>query len=434
MAKKRSLRNPSIRKRSRRKRRKRSGLGEYRWLIAAILLALFAYFLNDFQGVGYGFLGSYIWLAAFVFSFFLGIFYFSQFILPLGWKESWFEGMRLALAYNFPLLSRLLGVQSSNRKGTPGRQELKDLPSSLIDHGAGLIKSQLALILTRGIVITRSAGPGFVRLNKAENIGLTVDLREQRRKRNVRAMTRDGIPVETEISVSFRVKQEQPPGEPDLPYPYEPNALFQISYLDSLREKESELDWTRQISHSAENSLISELSRFTFDELYQVEQISGTTPLEQVKQTVQSDLAARFDRHGIEITDFTYGHLKPPDRIVEQKIINWQADWKRRMQVQEAEGDARILKRLRLARARAQVEIIENIAKNIDIMRRNEEADLKDIVAYRMIEAMEKAISDETVQELVPENTRSNLARFEKWLQRYPGYGTDSKAKGRQDF
>jgi regulator of protease activity HflC (stomatin/prohibitin superfamily) len=397
-------------------------------------LVLFAYFLDDSQGVSYGFLGSYIWLAAFVFSFFLGIFYFSQFILPLDWKQSWFEGMRLALAYNFPLLSRLLGVPASKRKGTPGREGLKDLPSSLKNHGAGLIKSHLALILTRGIVITRSAGPGFVRLNKAENIGLSVDLREQRRKRNVRAMTRDGIPVETEISVSFRVKQEQPPAEPDLPYPYEPNALFQISYVDSLREKDSELDWTQQISHSAENSLISELSRYTFDELYQVEQISGTTPLEQVKKTVQSDLAARFDRHGIEITDFTYGHLKPPDRIVEQKIINWQADWKRRMQVQEAEGDARIMKRLRLARARAQVEIIENIAKNIDIMRRNEEADLKDIVAYRMIEAMEKAISDETVQELVPENTRSNLARFEKWLQRYPGYGSDSKAKGRQDF
>jgi regulator of protease activity HflC (stomatin/prohibitin superfamily) len=126
--------------------------------------------------------------------------------------------------------------------------------------------------------------------------------------------------------------------------------------------------------------------------------------------------------------------LKPPDRIVEQKIINWQADWKRRTQVQEAEGDARIMKRLRLARARAQVEIIENIAKNIDIMRRTEEADLRDIVAYRMIEAMEKAISDETVQELVPENTRSNLARFEKWLKRYPGYGSDSKTEGRQDF
>jgi regulator of protease activity HflC (stomatin/prohibitin superfamily) len=419
---------------SRRKRRKRSGLGEYRWLIAVIILSLFAYLLDDSLGVGYGFLGSYIWLAAFVFSFFLGIFYFSQFILPLDWKESWFEGMRLSLVYNFPLVGRLLGVQAYKRKGTADKHALETLPSSLINHGAGLIKSHLALILTKGIIITRSTGPGFVRLNKAENIGLTVDLREQRRKGNVRAMTRDGIPVESEISVSFRVKREQPPGEPGLPYPYEPNALFQISYVDSLREKDTPLDWTRQISHSAENSLISELSRFTLDELYQLEQISGRTPLEQVKQTVLSDIAARFDRHGIEVTDFTFGHLKPPDRIVEQKIINWQADWQSRMHIQEAEGDARIMRRLRFARARAQVEIIDNIAKNIDNMRRNQESDLKDIVAYRMIEAMEKAISDETVQELVPENTRSNLARFERWLQRYPGYGSDSKTRGRQEI
>lgn len=386
------------------------------------MLALFAYLLKDAQGIGYGFLGSYIWLAAFVFTFFIGIFYFSQFILPLDWKDSWFEGMRLSLAYNFPLVGRLLGIWTADQEKAPAAGKFEALPKSLFVHGAGIVDSNLAMTTGRGIELNRTVGPGFVRLSKDENIDLIVDLRDQRRKLNVEALTRDGIPIKTEMSVEFRVKRKETVVEPNLPYPYDPEALFQISYINSAGDNQSQTGWAIQIIRFAETSFIAEISRYTFDELYQRESADGTSPLERIRRVVLSNLAIRFERYGIEVADFFFGHLWPPERIVEQKILNWKADWQQRSKMQEARSEARIDRGLRMARARAQVEIIENIAKNIEAMRREGEADLKDIVAFRMVEAMEKAISDEVVQSLVGEETRNNLASLERWLRGYPGW------------
>lgn len=61
------------------------------------------------------------------------------------------------------------------------------------------------------------------------------------------------------------------------------------------------------------------------------------------------------------------------------------------------------MRRVKKARARVQIEIIESVIQNIEAMRRTETADLADIVMLRMIEVLENAMSDNSVQALVPE-------------------------------
>ena len=46
-------------------------------------------------------------------------------------------------------------------------------------------------------------------------------------------MTRDGIPIETSVNVAFQVKMQASPLESTLPYPYIPEAIFGVNYLNT---------------------------------------------------------------------------------------------------------------------------------------------------------------------------------------------------------
>ncbi len=404
-------------RRSRKRRPTRSGIGEFNWLVLALLLGLIAYFLQDAQAVPYKFVGSYLWVIVFATSFFSGLFYFSQFILPLDWKDSWFEGLRLTTGYNFPLIGSVMGMRRlRSRKRSPRGQEKGVLPKGFYRHNAGLIASHYSLILSKDTILTRSADPGFVRLNRGEKVEKAVDIRQHQREIQIDALTRDGIPMKGAISVTFRVKMAEDPQDRGVPYPVDPNALFQITYMDDDRDSKVSHSWIAQISQESANSLISELSRVTFDELYHRDGNNGITGFEQIHRIIESNLIAKFHGRGIDINDITINYLDPPEGVTEQRIENWRADWKRRKRIREVEGEVRIGQRLRFARARAQVEIVGNIANSIEQMRRSSGAALSDLVAIRMIDAMEEAISDDVVTSLVPPDTQETLSSMEQWL------------------
>jgi hypothetical protein len=101
------------RKRSKDKSTK-SGLGGLVLFGAAVLLAAIGFLLKDFYGIRYGFVGSYIWFLAFLITFSLGLFYFAQFLLPLRWQDSWYEGLRLTINYNFPSLPTWKGLPQTD--------------------------------------------------------------------------------------------------------------------------------------------------------------------------------------------------------------------------------------------------------------------------------------------------------------------------------
>jgi regulator of protease activity HflC (stomatin/prohibitin superfamily) len=383
---------------------------------------LIAYFLQDAQAIPYKFVGSYLWLIVFAISFFLGLFYFSQFILPLDWKDSWFEGLRLTTNYNFPLIGAILGMRSlRSRKRSPRGLEKGVLPKGFYRHNAGLIASHYSLVLSKETILTRSTEPGFVRLTRGEQVEKAVDLRQHQREIQIDALTRDGIPLKGAISVTFRVKMEEAQRDSSLPFPVEADALFQLTYMDNVRDSKVSHSWIDQICQAAANNLISELSRVTFDELYHRDPNNDNTAFEHIHRIIESNLVAKFISSGVDINDITINHLDPPEVVTEQRIENWRADWKRRKRIREVEGEVRISQRLQFARARAQIEIVGNIANSIEQMRSSSGVELSDLVAIRMIEVMEEAISDDVVTSLVPPDTREKMSSTEQWLRRQRG-------------
>ena len=376
----------------------------------AVLLGTIAYFLRDFLGVQYGPLGSFIWLMVLAAAFTFGLLFFAQFLLPLEGMDGWTESLRLLSRSYFGGMPRYyLRPISVSQPLPPAEGETVSqpiLPTSFPYLKAGTIRSHYALALARGQGFSRAAGPGFIMLHPAEVITDVIDLRRQLRTQSVQANTRDGIPVETTVIVIFRVRQMPPDQADDTLYPYDREAIFQVSHANS-NDGRSLRDWTEQIAPRAAAILVGELAQYQLNDLYQDD--ASISPFDMMQQTIKRQLEHITDQLGVQILGVGIGHLQLPPEVVEQRIQTWQVNWERQIRVQRAVGDAEAQRRLKNARARAQIEIIHNITQNIDAMRHADNANLTQIIMLRMIDALEEATADPVVQMILPQELISQL-------------------------
>lgn len=392
---------------------RRSGPGLRGLILATFLLAVLGFFWRDANSVRLGVLGSYVWVMSLFIAFFAIAMYLAQFILPLRGEIGWLEGFRLILnnlLFAIPRLTLHKGVNLAPGSGA--------LSPSFKMLGAGVVESYQALALARGPSFTRAAGPGFIRLNRSEHVSHLVDLRPQRHKLPVKAITRDGIPLDTSVSVMFQIRQDtSEPGRGDVPYPYDTEAIFQVCYFGTVGEQENEVPIGQRVVNQAAADLVTVLSRRTLDELYQADE-PGADPLVHLKNEVQEKLKIAFAPKGIDVLSVSIGAFDLPLDVMEQRIRNWQANWEQRIRMELASGNAEAIRRLKQARARAQLDMIESITNNITLMHRAGEADLTEVITLRMIEALEEAAADKNVQALMPQQLMSTLAQMHRLIER----------------
>jgi regulator of protease activity HflC (stomatin/prohibitin superfamily) len=255
-------------------------------------------------------------------------------------------------------------------------------------------------------------------LSPAEFVTDMIDLRRQLRTQSVEANTRDGIPVETTVTVIFRVRYVPTPDDSDILYPYDREAIFNVNYARSTNGREVYV-WTEQLCPRAAAIFVDELAQYRLNDLYQDN--GSVSPFDLMQQTIKRKLESYADRFGIEIIGVGIGNLQLPPEVVEQRIRTWQVDWERQIRVQRAVGGAEAERRLKNARARAQIEIIHNITQNIEAMRQAGHSNLTQIVMLRMIEALEDATADPVVQMLLPHELMTQLVeeasgQMKDWL------------------
>ena len=256
-----------------------------------------------------------------------------------------------------------------------------------------------------------------MRLNGRERIRHVFDLRPHARSQEVKVLTRDGIPLDTTISVSFQIRQNEH-FKPDR------HAVFLLSYTGSRGEAADEIPWTERIAPLAAASLVTQLSTMTLDELYTAE--DRPAPLEELVASVRRDVYLKLshifdyaetdDAGPIEIKSISLGLLRPPDDVLDQRIRNWRMTWESHIYREQASGSAEALRRINLARARAQLDLLQNIVENIDTMRRAGHDNLSEVVRLRMLEAMESALRDGQVRAFVPQQVLSTLQDIQEMI------------------
>jgi hypothetical protein len=381
------------------------------------ILVLVANFLKDFNGLRFGWAGSYLWGMAFLFSFSLYLLYLLQFVLPLSWYMSVKEGILLIFAPAFPSLSRLVRILlGRSTKGYVSDDLAQELPPSFETYSAGILPSYQSLAITKGPKYERAAGPGYVRLFPGETVAQIIDLRVQKRSVPVQAMTRDGIPIETSVSVTYQVRMSERPQGAMVPYPYDPEALFGVNYLSNYRSEAGVLEWGERIGRKAASILVSELAQYALDELYQPSH-TAVSPRKRITGRVAQKLKSEFEPRGVTILGAGAGRLKVPDEVVDQLINNWQTEWQRRISEVEAATENAAMRRMKLAQARAEIEIIVTLTESIQAMQSSEDGQLTDIVTIRMLEAMREAAEDEQVKAMVPSQALETMHQLQDWLQ-----------------
>jgi regulator of protease activity HflC (stomatin/prohibitin superfamily) len=375
------------------------GLGT--WLLAILGLALVGVLLHDFNGVEYGAVGALIWGGATLITFVLCTAYVSRRVLPLQDNAGWSAGFRLLwrnytqgaadLLYgNQPAIT---SVSATKKKKTPVAQ----LSPSFALLRAGFLFSHEAAAITRGNSYSRADGPGLVFLRSGESITQVFDLRPQARKLPVSATTRDGIPIETSVSVVFQVRRPPPGRRPRsiesdvIPYPYDREALFELTYFSSVAGDER-LDWTEHVAPQAAALLVSEIGKYTLDELLVS---GGAEPVGEIKERIKSSLKEQqaddlqMLPQGLEIMNVGVGGFEVPPDVMEKQLSSWRVEWENRIDEEAVGGDIEAQRIYAAARARAQVESVENLLLSIDAMRRESGVELHEVVMTRIVEVLE---------------------------------------------
>lgn len=388
-------------------------------LLAIGVAAVIGSLLQDARGVPFGRGGGLIWVVALLGTFALGLVYLAQYLLPLQGNAGWSESFRILLRnYLLPLtvfIEQQRTLQSITRKKKKATEE--ELPPSFKLLRAGTLASHQAVALSRGGGFSRAAGPGFILLDRGESVYQLLDLRIHSRRQPVTAGTRDGIRLHTSVSVTFRVRQHSreeiaagragsPRNTRHLLYPYDGEAVFRVSHLTTRTETDHISAWTELIAPHAATLLVGELGQYTLDELLDT---AGAEPFDRVRRNVRGEMERSFLGEGIEMMSVGVGPLELPEDVRGQRIASWQVGWQGKITKQLASGDAEALRRVKQARARAQVEIIEMVMHNIDAMRAADDADLHEAVMVRLIEVLEAAMSSDRVQTIVPEQVVANL-------------------------
>ena len=387
-------------------------------ILAMLILGGIAWFWEDYTNYPYKFFGMAWWAMAVFLGFALGILYYALFVLPIPGSEGWAEGLRL-LTRNYlnPPPKADQSRKGQRKRGKKAAADpLAELPPSFKSLKCGILRSHQALVITKGGGFARAAGPGFVTLFKKEGTRQIIDVRKHSRSTKVAANTRDGIPVEFFTFVDFRVWQsDEAITAGNVIYHYDPEAIFQVSYTDNTTDTDKLRRWSDIVVPLAVNAFVTEIGRYTLEQFYEIDS-NGQGPMNEIKQRVRRSLERSDRLEGVEILGVGAGNLILPDSMREQQIKRWQAQWQREIMLKKAKGDAEANLRLKHARARAQIDLIENITQNIASAQRSSNISLTEIVALRMIETMEDAVSDISLQALVPQPVLNSMVESSRQM------------------
>ena len=276
----------------------------------------------------------------------------SQFVLPVRRISERLAAVRRLFGYGLGERGPVLFIEdgrpiesSRDRRGGPG---------------VLLIGQASAAVLRTDVSYTRAVGPGVVCTPSGERLAEALDLRRQVRRQRGRptsattasgALTRDGIPISADLSVtfmldpghSFRPREGSHPALP--PFEFHPQSAIRAVYGHAYGEAQ-DVPWTELPLRLAadvwrERAKSRPLSAFLgadFDARHTLADLrqeilarlqgSGEDP---GSAHAASESAAReaelLRARGIRVLDVHIGNVYLPEEVRRERIQQWKARW-----------------------------------------------------------------------------------------------------------
>jgi len=309
--------------------------------------------------------------------------------------------LRCALTYalgtNYPYYVIRDWKNSSNANETIPKPRAPGNPFLQFFAGPGIVLTDCAhaAVLNDGFAY-RVAHPGLTFTNIYEQLFAAVDLRPQLRVTTIPAETQDGILTKTLVFMPHRIDTGGKEASLGNSLPYYGQALLKAVTQNIYVEH----DWRRDETGKG----IETIKRVPWDELVLMEgpaifknivvgytcnelhetQDGKRDPRAEIGQAFRNQLKSRMSKFGIEMVGGGLSNIVPERSVVEQRIANWSAKWKKRIEEEIGQAEAEITLGMEPIWAEAQLSIYQDLA---DILQKT--GTLSDeIIAFQLVEAL----------------------------------------------
>lgn len=359
--------------------------------LLTIGLATVAFFLRDAAGASLSVLGVILWWSGAALAFSLVATFYARYLLPKPGEQGAGTALRLISEH----------VAGDGPRGNQFRVRPVNLPTSFARYGVGMVESHQALVVRNNGQVASDIEPGFVMLRPRQEITDVVELRPFYRTQDVDVTTRDGIALKTSVAVRFRIRQPAHVGDPDLPFPYDRNAIFDAFYAATINDADQLVPWHDRVAPRAAALVVEELSRHTFDTLFDVG-ARDETPLADAREAVQRRLSELFATQGVQIEGVSIGRIHFPDDVMKQRVDQWQKQWEARIQTRQAGKAGSAIRPIDPETARIQMQVVAELVDNVEQMRHAGDSQLTDEIADQLIDMLRQAATEGTMRVLIP--------------------------------
>jgi regulator of protease activity HflC (stomatin/prohibitin superfamily) len=271
-------------------------------------------------------------------------------------------------------------------------------------------------------------GPGLIFIGKGKQPFDIVELRELTRTSTIKAISRDGISFEVDITVVFRVSDEAWTKEQHQTLRRENTLLREGKELDknlsgtfpysqarvrsvlSYRSRKTTEDgeeterWDDHVLGMAEQAARGVLAERSIEDLWKARQNENSSAAEEIAREIKSLINGPLRIHGIELintkaTKFSFrdGKIneKEEDEISEQQLATWSVEWEKQRSMTLANGQAESERLQQEARAYAHSILLTAIAEGLQQARAIHPNLPRYVIAMRFIGALEEMLEQQ---------------------------------------
>ncbi len=249
----------------------------------------------------------------------------------------------------------------------------------------------------------RILAAGLHKLARFEYIHTVIDLHPQERiAEDVELMSSDGIPLVTSLHVRFRLETGGAMATKERPFPFDPLAARIAAYAATVLADGEILSWEDLPIRIARGMLIKSIAQKPLDDIL-AHSSRAAEPILIIQTQVLREAREKLTHVGIELLEVHIGQLELPDEVTDQYINYWKSQSDTHIRLSLADGEATALEEIEIARAEAEVTMLQAILEGVQRTRYNNSSiNMQDVVALRMVEALEKMAQQSEKTEPLP--------------------------------
>lgn len=280
-----------------------------------------------------------------------------------------------------------------------------------------VVTDGIAVYLERGHKFSRVVGSGIVFLDKYETVHSIVQITPQKKDENLKASTKDGIPLEINARIVFKVGLTEQTESDKRLYGLDPLAVRRAVEKTTLRHTEKggyeESHWYDSVWGQINGPIKQYITSHCLDEFFVADQTTENTFPELLQQKLFNEVAPKLEDLGVKLLELQITELKPPEDVDKQRLQNWEAIRQSKAVIKEGVSKAYQIRTIETARALAQRDLILAIAEGLDKM---DQEHLDEPLLISLSAILDQSLNDTYTRSLIANDALDTLENLKKLL------------------